>query len=257
MHELLAPCAFVGEQRRSHEDSRICSPFCGFLVSIRNAWMWRSWTISFSGFNLRCAFLGPEYRVYQYILKRDSPELPARSISTASRSAGRSGWGTGRKVSTRSSCILVVLRMRTFQDTRFASHSFVVLSETDHAGIAEGASRESELLTTAVNSLAVQLRGYRSASCRWPCRNHGLPSTAGELHAVEIGVKSASSEFPRGPANCAGGCECWPRHLKQDDQLHQSSLSFGAARSDVFASLARCACGPLWLRDLFGMATAG
>ena len=91
MHELLAPCAFVGE----------------YIVLTKRQDLFT--VLRVPGTDPECLdiavephcsavsmallrTLGPEYRVYQYILKRDSPELPRQEEQNTIHREPHSGW---------------------------------------------------------------------------------------------------------------------------------------------------------------------
>jgi type IV secretory pathway VirB4 component len=149
MHELLAPCAFADPytvltkrqdlfsvMRLSGVDAECLDPEHLGHVTQR--------------FETSLRVLGPEYRVYQYLLKRNSPDLPAPEASypLAER---RSQWLERRSADLYSiELYLVVLRERSLQDravTRFlkrfsASESLRVIRTE--------LRRETELLANAV-----------------------------------------------------------------------------------------------------------
>jgi type IV secretory pathway VirB4 component len=120
MHQLLAPCAFAGEHVVLTKRQDLFTvlrvpgidPEC--LDSAQLDYMAQRFAASMR-------ILGPEYRVYQYILKRDSPELPSspRRHPVAAR---RAEWLGDRAENLYSiELYWVVLRMRTFQDTSIRS----------------------------------------------------------------------------------------------------------------------------------------
>src|SRR4051794_30137759 len=111
MHELLAPCALVGREvltkrgdvftvlRISPVDPECLEPDAVAAICHR--------------FDAVLRLLGPEYRIYQYVFRRNRPELAAGPVWQERLSESRARWLDGRRTELYSiRLFLVILRMR-------------------------------------------------------------------------------------------------------------------------------------------------
>ena len=237
MHELLAPCAFVGEQVVLTKRQDLFTvlrvpgidPECLDLAQLDHI---------VQRFQSSLRILGPEYRVYQYILKRDSPELPSseRQHLITER---RAEWLGNRAESLYSvELYLVVLRMRTFRDTTVRSLLSWFSAKQSMQVSRKELQRESELLTTAVNSLAVQLQDTTRPYVVSRVETMSFLRRLVNYTPWKSGVRSAIQSFHVDQQIAQAGVECWPRHLKQDDHFIKV-LSLSELPAQTFSHLLR------------------
>lgn len=215
MHGLLAPCAFFRDAvltkrgdlftvlRMSGVDpecldpetiSGICQRFEGALRT-----------------------LGPQYRVYQYLFKRDRPPLPAPS-APESLAESRTQWLEDRRAQLYSiDLFLVILHMRPV-DQRVAYGLASRLSVRKTLDLSRAAmKRDSDILATAVQSLCVQLEGLlRPQSLDRSDTLHFLRRLVNAT-PWKAGVRESIQDFHLDQQMAASSLECWPRYLKQDD----------------------------------------
>lgn len=215
MHELLAPCAFIhdavltkrgdlftvlrlqgidAECLEPEAIAGICQRFDGAL---RN--------------------LGPEYRFYQYLIKRDRPEL-LRPETPDRLAQARIDWLEERRAQLYSvSLFLVVLRQRPLQAnarasllSRFSARRTLEISRME-------LKRQSDMLATAVHSVTVQLGDIlhpqaldKAATLHFLRCLTNVTRWKTEIHGNGI------SNYHLDQHIVASGLECWPRHLTQD-----------------------------------------
>lgn len=216
MHELVAPCAFVSE-------SGIVLTKRGDLFTVLrihgvDAECLEPDTIAgiCQRFDGSLRILGPEYRVYQYLLKRDSPELPLPG-TTDRLATSRARWLDERRSQLfHVELYLVVLRQRPVQGTmragllsRFSNRRALEMSRAE-------LKRQCDILVTSAQSLTVQLAGTvrleslgRYCTLQFLCRLVNMTSWKAQVHG-------AISDYHLDQHIAASGLECWPRHLKQD-----------------------------------------
>ncbi|HYI92083.1 MAG TPA: hypothetical protein VEX68_00935, partial [Bryobacteraceae bacterium] len=237
MNELLSPCAFVTETAVLTKRGDLFS-----VLRVRgvDAECLEPDTLDdicrrFEG-TLR--ILGPEYRVMQYIVKRDSPPLPL-STSTDTLARARSSWLQSHATQLFSiSLYLVVLRMRPPQEqAKLAFLSYFSTRQTLSASRQE-LSRDADQLAAAIDSLTIQLSGT--------IRPEQLDqrSTVRFLQSLVNLSPSKSEPFGEIPKFhldqhlSQSGIECWPRHLKKD-QYFIKMLSLVDPPSRTFPHLLR------------------
>lgn len=161
--------------------------------------------------------LGPEYRVLQYLIKRDNPTIQPASSQDSIEKA-RTGWIRGRSERLYSvKLFLVVLRMRPIEErTKLAFFAQFSARQTLNTS-RQDLKREMEQLTTAVNSLCVQLEGTIR-----PTRldAHGtvrflrsLVNASTEKHEPHgtLPMYHLDQYLPQ------SGMQSWKDHLTQDD----------------------------------------
>src|SRR3954466_7204268 len=156
MHELLSPCALMGDAvltkrgdlftvlRISPVDPECLEPDAVAAICRR--------------FDAVLRVLGPEYRIYQYLFRRDRPELPS-PMSQEPLSEGRARWLERRRAEMYSiSLFLVILRIRPAEQQ--AGNLASVLSIRKTLEVSRSAlRRDCDALSTAVGSVSVQLEG--------------------------------------------------------------------------------------------------
>jgi len=237
MHELLAPCAFVGENvvLTKRQDLFTVLRVPGIDPECLDA---EQLAHIVQRFQSSLRILGPEYRVYQYILKRNSPELPyaEHQHSVTER---RAEWLGERAQSLYSiELYLVVLRKRTLQDTTVRSLlSWFSAKQTLQVSRKE-LQREAELLTTAVNSLAVQLQDTARPTIVGRVGTMGFLRRLVNYTPWKASIPSSIQDFHVDQQIAQAGVECWPRHLKQDDFLIKV-LSLSELPAQTFSHLLR------------------
>ncbi len=245
MHELLSPCAFVGEHVVLTKRQDLFSvlrvpgidPECLDAAQLNHI---------VQRFEASLRIFGPEYRVYQYLLKRDSPELP-NAEHRHPASVSRAEFLAGRAESLYSiELYVVVLRMRTLQDsTMRAFLSWFSVNQTMQVSRKELA-RESELLMNTVNSLVVQLQDTARPYVLGRADSMLFLRRLMNYTPWKAGVTSAIQDFHIDQQIAQAGVECWPRHLKQDDHfIKVLSLSELPAQtfSHVLRGLLSVPCG--------------
>lgn len=238
MHELLAPCALLNDQAVLTKRGDLFT-----VLRIRGIDAECLEPDSIAGicqrFDGALRILGPEYRVSQYLIKRDAPPLAKVGSTHDSLHASRAEWMESRRPDLYSvDLYLVVLRLRPIKEraklsflSQFSTHSILSASRPD-------LQREADQLSSAVHSLAVQLAGLFTPvviSDReiifflrqiinltpWKAEAHGkIPSFHLDQHL-------ASSSL-----------ECWSRHLKQDDYFIKL-LSMTTPPAQTFPHLLR------------------
>ena len=237
MHEQFAPCSFIGDSvvLTKRQDLFTVLRVPGIDPECLDA---SQLTYIVQRFESSLRSLGPEYRIYQYILKRAAPELPSPE-KPSPISARRAAWLGERADSLYSiELYMVVLRTRTLQDSsmrnvlsRFSTKQTLEISRVE-------LSRESDALTTAVNSVVVQLQDT--------ARPHvlGRRETMHFLQRLvnytpwKVDTVPAVQDFHVDQQIAQSGVECWPRHLSQDDQCIKV-LSLSELPAQTFSHLLR------------------
>jgi len=242
MHEQFAPCSFVGEFTVLTKRQDLFTvlrvpgidPECLDTAQLNQI---------VQRFESSLRILGPEYRVYQYILKSDSPELPT-SEHPGPITARREEWLNGRAADLFSvNLFLVVLRERTLHDistarsvtgkllSRFSTQQTMAVSRKE-------LERDIELLTTAVNSLAVQLQDTARPHVLGRVETMGFLRRLANYTPWKAQTLGAVHDFHVDQQIAQSGIECWPRYLKQDDHLIKV-LSLTELPSQTFSHLLR------------------
>jgi len=229
LHELLAPAVFVDEQTVLTKRLDLFSVFRvpGIDAECMTPELLESVTRRFEA-SLR--ILGTDYRVLQYVIKRDSPPMPAAHPGPAER---RAAWMESREGSLYSlELFMVILRIHPLERSRAQRFyrqaaelvSGFVMRRVVRMGF-DKLRRETEALATAINSLAIQLEDtlkpvvleraeivhfLRRLVNYEPWKTQVL----GTVHANHLDQQMTQS-----------GLECWPRFLKMDGYfIHVLSL---------------------------------
>src|SRR5689334_4337178 len=157
MHSLFAPVAFLN-------DTTVLTKSGDVFMTLRLAGMDPE-CVEEAGivdvvqrFSAALRTLGPEYRVYQYLLKRHSPDLPAEATGddlqcgrlAFLRARGRDLYGI--------SLYLVVLRMRRTVETGTAGLMSRLSVRSELRVVGAGLRRQVDALTVAVNGIRVRLK---------------------------------------------------------------------------------------------------
>src|SRR4051794_37053031 len=214
MHELLAPCALIGDSvltkrgdlftvlRISPVDPECLEPDAVAAICHR--------------FDAVLRALGPEYRIYQYLFRRDRPEL-SRPMSQEPLCEGRAQWLERRRAELYSiSLFLVILRMRSAEQQ--GGNLASVLSMRRTLEVSQSAlRRDSDALSTAVGSICVQLerllRPQRLDRAETLAFLRQLVNTT----SYKADVHGSVQDFHLDQQMAASTLECWPRYLRQDD----------------------------------------
>lgn len=237
MHELLSPCSFVSDHAvlTKRGDLFTVLRISGIDPECLEA---EEIALITQRFDAALRILGPEYRVYQYIFKRTSPDIPtpAGGDELATR---RAQWMESRRSRLYSiDLYLVILRTRPLQESgargvlsRFSVRQNLLVSCTD-------LKRDIGQLETSVNSLSLQLHDTV---------NPQALGKAGTLHFLrqlvnytpwKAEVAATTQDFHVDQQIAASAVECWPRHLKQDDHFIKL-LSMAEPPAQTFAHLLR------------------
>jgi len=242
MHEQFAPCSFVGESVVLTKRQDLFTvlrvpgidPECLDLAQL---------DYIVRRFEAALRILGPEYRVYQYILKQDSPDLPVAE-HPGPLAERRQEWLSARAADLFSvRLFLVVLRERRLQDVSTARTitgnllSWFSAKQTLAVSRKE-LDREVELLSTAVHSLAVQLQDTARPVVLGRVETMSFLRRLVNCTPWKADTIAAVQDFHVDQQIAQSGIECWPRHLKQDDQLIKV-LSLVELPAQTFSHLLR------------------
>jgi len=242
MHEQFAPCSFVNENivLTKRQDLFTVLRVPGIDPECLDA---AQLNYIVRRFEASLRILGPEYRVYQYILKRDSPELPA-APHPSPLTERRQEWLNSRSENLYAvELYMVVLRERTLHDadtaravsrnliSRFSTKQTMQVSRKE-------LDREAELLATAVNSLVIQLQDTSRPYVLDRVKTVGFLRRLVNYTAWKAGTVAAVQDFHVDQQIAQSGIECWPRHLTQDDQMIKI-LSLTELPAQTFSHLLR------------------
>ena len=261
MHEQFAPCSFLGDSVVLTKRQDIFSvlrvpgidPECLDAAQLDHI---------VQRFEAALRILGPEYRVYQYILKRDSPELPTAEHPSPII-LSRQEWLKERSEQLYSvELYLVILREKSLQDSGTArtlsAHLISRFStrETLQASRKE-LDRQSELLTTAVSSLVVQLQDTVRPYVLDRVKTVGFlrrlvnytPWKAGNgCRRPRLSSRSTNRAVERRVLAAVPGAGRLP---------DQGAVLVGTPGSDFLSFVARIALGPMRIYRLHGMEARG
>jgi type IV secretion system protein VirB4 len=213
-HELLSPCAFAGNAVLTKRGDI----FQALHLAPMDAECLEPEAVGKVCARFESAFrtLGPDFRVYQYLIKRTARKLElARSSDDLQRS--RAVWLNARRGELYEIEIyLVILRHRPLSETpqqllaRWSMRKWLEVSR-------ESLDRDVEILGAAVHSVTGQLHELlRPESCDRKQTLHFLRSLV-NTSGILTDVSFEPLDFHVDQQMTMSRLQCWPRYLKQDD----------------------------------------
>ena len=182
--------------------------------------------------------LGTEYRVLQYLIKRDSPALPYPTGNDPLELARYEWLGVRRPQLYQVNLYLVVLRMRPVRERTKLSFLAQFSTRQSLSASRQDLHREAAQLAAAVHSLSTQLAGTIQ-----PERLDSTDTLLFLRSLVNLSPAKAAA-YRYVPTHhldqhlSGSGLECWRDHLKQDEYFIKL-LSMAEPPSQTFPHLLR------------------